>query len=183
MKEGTVLAPQWRAPSTAHCSKKNANATRRPDSSSEMCVADSDEVAPIPSGTSTSAGNGCLNVGDRGGRAPAQGGAMASTPFSRITSNTFFSLFSFRTPAMIGCSFVVDREYFGQIGLLDPGMEVYGGENIELGMRVSRETNTPDTSPPPPQHHYSGKLFSCFCVLIIILFISLKSTLKPMNVT
>ncbi|XP_074177927.1 polypeptide N-acetylgalactosaminyltransferase 9 isoform X3 [Rhinolophus sinicus] len=40
-----------------------------------------------------------------------------------------------RTPAMIGCSFVVDREYFGDIGLLDPGMEVYGGENIELGMR------------------------------------------------
>ncbi|KAK1159964.1 polypeptide N-acetylgalactosaminyltransferase 9 isoform X1 [Acipenser oxyrinchus oxyrinchus] len=41
-----------------------------------------------------------------------------------------------RTPAMIGCSFVVDRNYFGEIGLLDPGMEVYGGENIELGMRV-----------------------------------------------
>nr|XP_014432926.1 polypeptide N-acetylgalactosaminyltransferase 9-like [Pelodiscus sinensis] len=41
-----------------------------------------------------------------------------------------------RTPAMIGCSFVVDREYFGEIGLLDPGMEVYGGENIELGMRL-----------------------------------------------
>ncbi|XP_062930151.1 polypeptide N-acetylgalactosaminyltransferase 9 isoform X2 [Mobula hypostoma] len=40
------------------------------------------------------------------------------------------------TPAMIGCSFVVDREYFGEIGLLDPGMEIYGGENIELGMRV-----------------------------------------------
>ncbi|CAB1318369.1 unnamed protein product [Coregonus sp. 'balchen'] len=41
-----------------------------------------------------------------------------------------------RTPAMIGCSFVVNREYFGEIGLLDPGMEVYGGENIELGIRV-----------------------------------------------
>ncbi|CAB1352870.1 unnamed protein product, partial [Coregonus sp. 'balchen'] len=41
-----------------------------------------------------------------------------------------------RTPAMIGCSFVVNREYFRDIGLLDPGMEVYGGENIELGMRV-----------------------------------------------
>ncbi|CDQ88315.1 unnamed protein product [Oncorhynchus mykiss] len=40
-----------------------------------------------------------------------------------------------RTPAMIGCSFVVNREYFREIGLLDPGMEVYGGENIELGMR------------------------------------------------
>ncbi|XP_060048684.1 polypeptide N-acetylgalactosaminyltransferase 9 isoform X2 [Erinaceus europaeus] len=41
-----------------------------------------------------------------------------------------------RTPAMIGCSFMVDREYFRDIGLLDPGMEVYGAENIELGMRV-----------------------------------------------
>jgi len=51
-------------------------------------------------------------------------------------SNLAFSFLSCRTPAMIGCSFVVDREYFGEIGLLDPGMEVYGGENIELGMRV-----------------------------------------------
>lgn len=52
---------------------------------------------------------------------------------------------------MIGCSFVVDREYFGQIGLLDPGMEVYGGENIELGMRVREET-TPQTT-YHHQHH------------------------------
>lgn len=51
------------------------------------------------------------------------------------------SLCSSRTPAMIGCSFVVDREYFGEIGLLDPGMEVYGGENIELGMRVRTTAN------------------------------------------
>lgn len=56
---------------------------------------------------------------------------------------------------MIGCSFVVDREYFGQIGLLDPGMEVYGGENIELGMRVREETNASN----PPAQHYSGELF------------------------
>ncbi|XP_075918913.1 polypeptide N-acetylgalactosaminyltransferase 9 [Petromyzon marinus] len=41
-----------------------------------------------------------------------------------------------RTPAMIGCSFVVHREYFGEIGLFDPGMDVYGGENVELGFRV-----------------------------------------------
>ncbi|XP_040506132.2 polypeptide N-acetylgalactosaminyltransferase 17 isoform X2 [Gallus gallus] len=42
----------------------------------------------------------------------------------------------FRTPAMIGCSFVVHRKFFGEIGLLDPGMDVYGGENIELGIKV-----------------------------------------------
>ncbi|XP_074246426.1 polypeptide N-acetylgalactosaminyltransferase 17 isoform X2 [Saimiri boliviensis] len=40
------------------------------------------------------------------------------------------------TPAMIGCSFVVNRKFFGEIGLLDPGMDVYGGENIELGIKV-----------------------------------------------
>lgn len=38
---------------------------------------------------------------------------------------------------MIGCSFVVNRQFFGDIGLLDPGMDVYGGENIELGIKVS----------------------------------------------
>uniref|UniRef100_A0A8C7QPE8 Polypeptide N-acetylgalactosaminyltransferase n=1 Tax=Oncorhynchus mykiss TaxID=8022 RepID=A0A8C7QPE8_ONCMY len=41
-----------------------------------------------------------------------------------------------RSPAIIGC-FVVDRKYFEEIGLLDEGMEVYGGENVELGIRVS----------------------------------------------
>ncbi|XP_061637798.1 polypeptide N-acetylgalactosaminyltransferase 17-like isoform X1 [Phyllopteryx taeniolatus] len=41
-----------------------------------------------------------------------------------------------RSPAMIGCSFVVHRVYFGELGLFDPGMDVYGGENVELGIRV-----------------------------------------------
>ncbi|MED6278986.1 Polypeptide N-acetylgalactosaminyltransferase 18 [Characodon lateralis] len=39
-----------------------------------------------------------------------------------------------QSPALIGC-FVVDRLYFEEIGLLDEGMEVYGGENVELGIR------------------------------------------------
>lgn len=32
---------------------------------------------------------------------------------------------------------VVDRVFFGEIGALDPGMKIYGGENIEFGIRVS----------------------------------------------
>ncbi|KAM8861115.1 polypeptide N-acetylgalactosaminyltransferase 18-like isoform 2-T2 [Synchiropus picturatus] len=40
-----------------------------------------------------------------------------------------------RSPALIGC-FVVDRDYFREMGLLDEGMEIYGGENVELGIRV-----------------------------------------------
>lgn len=46
-------------------------------------------------------------------------------------------LFFTRSPALIGC-FVVDRKYFDEIGLLDEGMEVYGGENVELGIRVRK---------------------------------------------
>lgn len=55
-----------------------------------------------------------------------------------LYSNPFFppsSLYP-RSPALIGC-FVVDRKYFEEIGLLDEGMEIYGGENVELGIRVS----------------------------------------------
>ncbi|VTJ54826.1 Hypothetical predicted protein [Marmota monax] len=47
------------------------------------------------------------------------------------------------TPAMIGCSFVVNRKFFGEIGLLDPGMDVYGGENIELGIKVGEVASLP----------------------------------------
>lgn len=46
-------------------------------------------------------------------------------------------VYSSRSPALIGC-FIVDREYFQEIGLLDEGMEVYGGENVELGIRVRK---------------------------------------------
>ena len=59
---------------------------------------------------------------------------------------------------MIGCSFVVDREYFGEIGLLDPGMEVYGGENIELGMRVSEEICGSSTHTHTLEHHLKATL-------------------------
>lgn len=56
-----------------------------------------------------------------------------------LYSKPFFppSSLHLRSPALIGC-FVVDRKYFEEIGLLDEGMEIYGGENVELGIRVSR---------------------------------------------
>lgn len=40
---------------------------------------------------------------------------------------------------------MVDRKFFEEIGLLDEGMEVYGGENVELSIRVS----VPHISPLP----------------------------------
>ena len=37
---------------------------------------------------------------------------------------------------------VAEREFLGEIGLLDEGMKVYGGENVELGIRVSKHKNS-----------------------------------------
>jgi len=32
---------------------------------------------------------------------------------------------------------VADRQFLGEIGVLDEGMTIYGGENVELAIRVS----------------------------------------------
>ena len=41
----------------------------------------------------------------------------------------------FRTAALVGCALAVNKEYFFKIGGFDEGMNVWGGENIELAMR------------------------------------------------
>ena len=43
---------------------------------------------------------------------------------------------SHRSPSVMGI-FAADRGFLGEIGGLDGGMTVYGGENVELGIRVS----------------------------------------------
>ncbi|MBN3304574.1 GALT8 acetylgalactosaminyltransferase, partial [Amia calva] len=40
-----------------------------------------------------------------------------------------------KSPSVMGI-FVADRKFFGEIGVLDGGMNIYGGENVELGLRV-----------------------------------------------
>ncbi|XP_062419178.1 probable polypeptide N-acetylgalactosaminyltransferase 8 [Pungitius pungitius] len=40
-----------------------------------------------------------------------------------------------KSPSVMGI-LVADRKYLGEIGVIDKGMKVYGGENVELGIRV-----------------------------------------------
>ena len=37
-----------------------------------------------------------------------------------------------RTPTMAGGLFSIDREYFHHIGAYDEGMQIWGGENLEV---------------------------------------------------
>ncbi|XP_069108635.1 polypeptide N-acetylgalactosaminyltransferase 10-like [Argopecten irradians] len=43
---------------------------------------------------------------------------------------------SFDSPAIVGCAFAVNRKYFLDIGGLDTGMRTWGGEDVELSIRV-----------------------------------------------
>ena len=44
----------------------------------------------------------------------------------------------YRSPTMAGGLFSIDRKYFNHIGTYDRGMEIWGGENLEMSFRVSR---------------------------------------------
>nr|CAB3248256.1 N-acetylgalactosaminyltransferase 7-like [Phallusia mammillata] len=42
----------------------------------------------------------------------------------------------YRSPAMAGGLFAIDRDFFFEIGLYDDGLEIWGGENFELSYKV-----------------------------------------------
>ena len=49
---------------------------------------------------------------------------------------TRYELF-FSTPTMSGGLFAISRSYFNAVGQYDPGLDIWGGENLEISFRVT----------------------------------------------
>lgn len=66
--------------------------------------------------------------------------------------------FTCRSPAMAGGLFAIERDFFFELGLYDPGLQIWGGENFEISYKVDMAVLFlhSETEWPPRSSHHEG---------------------------
>lgn len=69
---------------------------------------------------------------------------------------------------MAGGLFAIERDYFFELGLYDPGLQIWGGENFEISYKVDLSSFGPFGLTVTAQHLFSSFLCGFLCCLLCV---------------